>query len=111
MATPRTLRIPEDALVPLTFSNTEGQSTSGLTVTVKAVHPTTGVAYTLGTGAGAAPGSSFSVTCDFKGLPATGLRYELWAAADIAGTNPVVVIPNALTADKVFIDYYEVPIF
>lgn len=111
MATPRTFRVPEDALVPLTFSNTSGQSTSGLTVTVKAIHPTTGTAYELGTGAGAAAGTDFSVTCDFKGLPATGLRYELWAAGDISGTNPVVVIPNTLTPERVYIDYYEVPIF
>ena len=111
MATPTIFRVPENAAVPFTFSATAGQSVDGLTVTIKAVHPTTGTAYTLGTGTGAAAGTNFSVTCDFSGLPATGVRYELWGAADIAGSNPVVVVPNDNTSQKVYIDYYEVPIF
>lgn len=102
-------RIPEDALVPFTFSNTEGQSTDGLTVTIKAVDPDGNVT-TLGTGSGAAAGTSFSVTCDFS-LVTPGVRYELQGAADIGGTNPVVVIPNAKTAPKVYAEVYAMDIF
>lgn len=110
MATPRTFRIPEKALVPLTFSNTEGQTTADLTVTIKAVDPDTGTITTLGTGTGAAPGTAFSVTCDFKDLT-PGKRYRLEGAADISGTNPVVVIPNARTAEAVYAEVYSLAIY
>lgn len=110
-STPHTFRIPENALVPLTFSNTSGQDVDGQTVTLYAVDPSDRAnPISLGTGTGAAAGTAFSVTCDFSSC-SVGTRYELQGAADVGGANPVVVIPNGSTPEIVYAEVYSMDIF
>ena len=93
------IRIPEKASIPLAFTNTLNVDLSAETVTVKAHSMTTGTAYTLGSGTGAAAGTNFNVTCDFASVPVDA-RYEVEAVADIAGANPITVCPNPKTEDR-----------
>lgn len=104
------IRIPEKASVPLSFTNTLNVSTAGETVTVKAHSLSTGTAYTLGTGSGAAAGTDFSVTCDFAAVPVSA-RYEIEAVANIAGANPITVCPNPKTEDRFVIYVFPMKSF
>lgn len=110
MAESYTYRIPENAAFPWTITNTEGASTDGQTVSMYAVDITDGTTTLLGTGSGAAIGSDITINVDFSGVDA-GKTYEIQAAANVGGANPVVVVPNTKTANHVYAYVYNMAIY
>lgn len=101
MASAQIYRVSEKASIAVTFTSTS-HSTAGLTVKAYLV-TLAGIATEVGSTSGAAAGTSIAINFDFatSGISA-GNTYKAEVIADPSGTNPIVMWPNADTADRIY---------
>lgn len=82
------------------------QSTSGKTLYAYA-RSESGTDVVLGSAAGAAAGTTITITTDW-GLVSAGAWYELFVVADPTG-NPVRVLPNKNTSGQILVHVVPIP--